>query len=129
MLQSLITRPLVKRWTTPSIRCLPRHHFAPPTFLSSPCVRRLSPPKSRYPEFQTRQVHKKAGSEVGPGKQLSDSSTDDYNNENGGSSSLSIIYSLALLFFILGARRRREGRQEELPIDANEEVNLRGASD
>ncbi len=117
---SIIIRPLVKGWTAPFIRCVPRHHFAPPTFHPSPHVR-LSAAKPGYLDIQARGVHKNAGSEEDQGKQLSDSSTDDH-----GSSSLSALYFLALFFFILGARRRREGRQN---IDASGEADLKGTGD
>ena len=132
MLRSSIIRPLVKSLTASSTRCFPRHHFAP-TFLPSPRVR-LSPAKARYPDIQARGVHKKAVSEENQGKQLSDSSTDDYNDKHGGSSSPSTLYFLALFFSILGARRRREGRQhegqqDESPVDANAEVDLKETGD
>jgi hypothetical protein len=60
MLQYSIIRPLVKGWTTPSIRCFAYHHFAPPTFLPSPHIR-LSAAKARYSNIQAHRVHKKAG--------------------------------------------------------------------
>ena len=133
MLRSSIIWPLVKSLTAPSTRCFPRHHFAPPTFLPSQRVR-LSAAKARYPDIQARGVHKKAVSKENQGKQPSDSSTDDHNNKDGGSSSPSALYFLALFFFILGARRRREGRQhegqqDESPVDANGEVDLKGTGD
>jgi hypothetical protein len=132
MLRSSIIRPLikgwtVKGWTAPSIRCFPRHHFAPLSLLPSLPVR-LSPAKVLCLDIQARGVHKKAGSKEAQGKQPSNSSTDDH-NKNGGSSSPSALYFLALFFFILAARRRREGRQDESPVDVNGEVDLEGAGD
>lgn len=116
-----------------SIRCFPRHHFAPLAFLPSPRVR-LSPAKARYPDIQAHRVYKKAVSEENQGKQPLNSSPDDRNNKDGGSSSPSALYFLALFFFILGARRRRKGRQhegqqDESAVDANREVGLEGTGD
>ena len=133
MLRPIIIRPLVKSLTEPCIRCFPRHHFAPPTFLPLPRAR-LSPAKARYPEIHARRVFKKAVSKENQGKQPSNSSTDGHNNKNGGSSLPSTLYFLALLFFILGARRRREGRQhegqqDESAVDTNREVDLEGTRD
>jgi hypothetical protein len=81
----------------PSIRCFPRHHFTPPTFL--PSLRsRLFPAKARYPHIQAHGVHKKASSKENQGKQPLDSSTDDHSNEDGDSSSSSDLSFLALFF-------------------------------
>ena len=62
-------------------------------------------------------------------EQPSDSSTDNDTSEDGGSSSSSALFFLALFLFILGARPRREMRQEESPVDTNEEVDLDGIED
>jgi len=117
MLRSSIIRPLVKGWMVPSIRCMSRHHFAPPTFLPSSCDR-LSAGKTRYPDIRARGVHKNASSE----KQPSDLFTNYYAIEDDGSS-LDFMF-LVLLFFILGARRRREKREAESVVETSEEVDL-----